>query len=430
MAFMPHWPLGLKRRIIQMGTDHVREALPLIGNPQLQLPPVIHIAGTNGKGSTLAYLKAFFEEAGYKVHRYSSPHLFHFNERIHLAGEDISDAYQYQILEECRIKLNHLNLSFFEATTLAGFLAFSRSKADILLLETGMGGRLDATNIIDSPRLTLITSISFDHIEYLGNSLALIAAEKAGIIKKKVPCVVNFQAEESLNVIEEKAEQLESPLYRFGKEWGVMKKDEKMLHVAENSQEIYNLPGLHGDHQISNAGLAIMATHLLSEFNIKKHHIESGLQKVKWPGRLHPITSGALMKLLPEGFSLWFDGGHNEAGGYVLTDWIISQKEKMKDIPIYLIVGLTEGKNRINFIKPFRGFIEYLCGVNINTEPCAMSAEYIADEAQKLGIISYSAYTIEEALITILQHASKPGIILIAGSLYLANDITQASKSL
>ncbi len=314
MIYMPHWPKPLGSRPNDFSLDRIKSFLSKLDNPEKKVPPVIHIAGTNGKGSTLAFIRYIMQAAGYKVHAYTSPHLVNFNERIVIAGSYIDDNELYSLLEECRAVIAEQAITLFEAATIAAFLAFSRHKADITLIEVGMGGRLDTTNVIDSPILTIITSIALDHTEYLGPTIEIIAGEKAGIMKPNVPCVIAPQEKSIMNTLEYHAINKKSPLYRGGFEWNCEKQDNRMVFQSAIQSIEFSLPSLKGDHQIINAGNAIAACSILSGkygFDIGEEDITSGLQCTYWPARLERIKEGNLISLLPKDWQLFLDGAHN-----------------------------------------------------------------------------------------------------------------------
>ncbi|MDB2414858.1 bifunctional folylpolyglutamate synthase/dihydrofolate synthase [Rickettsiales bacterium] len=427
MVFMPHWPKMLKNKPIDLGLDRVKSALELMGNPHLKMPPVIHVAGTNGKGSTIAMMAAIFKAAGYKAHIYTSPHLLNFNERITIAGNNISDEYLYQIMEECRLATEGVKLTFFEGTTLGAFLAFSKNPADVVLLETGLGGRLDATNVIEKPAMTVITPISLDHTEFLGPNVRIIAGEKAGILKTDTPCISSMQTDEAQEVLERKAQQLNSPLYSFGYDWSVDKTAEGMVFKSKDNEDIqFPLPSLYGDHQILNAGAAIAAIKNLEQFDISNESIAKGLQNIKWPGRLQNIQDGNLASMLPEGWELWLDGAHNLAGAHILSN-IVSKE--WQDKPLYIILGHTRGRDIPAFLSFFKDCTKHLCGILVKTEPSAYKAEDIAKAAEEIGIKSSACDCVEDAINLITSMEDKPARILCCGSLYLISDVLTENKN-
>ncbi len=427
MVFLPHWPIPHGKRDINLGLSRVKELLSRLHHPEDKLPPVIHIAGTNGKGSTLAYLKTIFEHAGYSVHRYISPHITRFNERITIAGEEISDEYLYEIMEQTRIACGDLQTTFFEGTTAGAFLAFSKTPASVLLLETGMGGRLDATNVIEKPALTIITPISDDHMEYLGDTIAKIAGEKAGIIKEGVPCIIGWQTKEAFEVIKNKCIEMNAPYYAWGEDWDFEVTESGFDFIDLESQErgSFPKPSLYGLHQTMNAACAIAALSAL-DFQLSYENICNGLKNTVWPARLQKITSGVLYKLLPDGFELWVDGAHNNNGAQMLSATV----EKLwQDKPTYLINGRTGNRDIISFLQHFKGKVEAVYGIKVQSEPLGELASNIVNGAKRLGFNAYECDDITHAIKTILSQDTKEARILVCGSLYLAGDVLLANKS-
>ena len=410
---------------IDLSLDRMLRLLAILRNPQKRLPPVIHIAGTNGKGSTLAYLHAIFEAAGYRVHRYTSPHLVHFRERIILQGKEIDNASIEKIFRYISPALQQQQVTFFEAITAAAFVAFAEKPADILLLETGLGGLLDATNVIEKPLATIITPIAFDHMEFLGNTIEKIAGEKAGIIKRGIPCVIGRQEfPEVLPILEAKAAQLSAPLLRLGQEWRV----ESHYYISA-TKNIELKPSLAGEHQYDNAAAAIAAIERMPQFNISDEHIKKGLASAVWPARLQHLTNHPYCSLLPPNMELWLDGGHNPQGGQVLAKWLDGQAKNKK---IYLICGMIKGKDMKEFLRFLAPYAEFLCSVIIREEANSQSAEVVAEAAQAVGINAKPAAGIEKALQTLIEHAKSNGngqaLICICGSLYLAGKVLEVEE--
>ncbi len=377
----------------------------------------------NGKGSTLAFIRYIIQAAGYRVHTYTSPHLIHFNERIVVAGEYISDNELYNLLEECRIVINDQPITFFEATTIAAFLAFARNKADIVLIEVGMGGRLDATNVIENPILTIITSISLDHTEYLGPAVEIIAGEKAGIMKNNVPCVIASQKESVMDVLGCHAALKKSPLYRGGLEWHCYQKDRKVIFQSLIQSTEFPLPSLKGNHQIINAGNAIAACSILSGkygFDICEEDIAKGLQHAYWPARLEHIKAGILVSLLPNNWKLFLDGAHNEDGAKVLAEWIACNFPE----GVYVIFGLTRNKNIERFLQHFKPYTKLLCAVCVQSELNAINAALIRETASIIGINAVECESIRDAILNYILRTIDQNVrtILICGSLFLARD--------
>jgi dihydrofolate synthase/folylpolyglutamate synthase len=422
MVKMPHWPIPMGSKPIDLELSRVKAILDYLGNPQNKLPPVIHVAGTNGKGSTTAFLKAIFQAAGYKVHTYTSPHLVNFNERINVAGTDIEDGFLYEVTEECKIASEKLNIqpTFFEGTTIAAILAFARVKADVVILEVGMGGRLDATNIIDKPIMSIITSVSLDHMEFLGDTIEKIAYEKAGIIKPNCPCVISQQYPEAMEVLLEVAQTNNSISYAYQYDWDISADvNKETLYESKEKNIILPAPSLKGDHQYLNAGNAITAILNLKEFKINESHIAKGISSAVWPARLQKLLDGPIVSKLPKNWEIWVDGAHNEAGAHVLSVWLNDQPL----IPTYMIFGMTKGRNCSLFLSSFIGKIRHLAGVLIEAEPSSYGGEYISNEANKIGIPASGYDTLEEALNSIVKMENSSARIIVCGSLYLAGDI-------
>lgn len=408
--------------VIELSLDRIHALLKALGNPHKKLPPVIHIAGTNGKGSLVAYLRAIFERAGLKVHQYTSPYLTRFNEQIVVAGKEIKDEQLIDIINRIFPKLNRHPATFFEAVTAAAFVAFADTKADIVLLETGMGGRLDATNVIDKPALTAITPISLDHQEFLGRTLGEIAEVKAGIIKTGVPCIMARQEAAAEKIIEQASKINRAPLYRFGHEWSVIEDVHGFSYVSKTVSLHLPLPNLAGPHQIYNAANAVACIDKLRQFTIDEDDIIYGLTHATWPARLQRLTAGELQKYLPKKAELWLDGGHNEDAAKALSGWAAEDKDK----PLYVICGMLKNKNTSAFLGHLAPYIRHLAGVGIPGVSGARPAEEIARLGASHNIASFSAPSVNEAVRQIVKHAASGGKtyrILACGSLYLAGHI-------
>jgi dihydrofolate synthase/folylpolyglutamate synthase len=377
---------------IELGLTRVERFLSLLGNPHLRLPPVIHVAGTNGKGSLLAYLDAIFKAAGLRVHRYTSPHLVRFNERIQLAGQPIDDAYLTELLSRVAGMVQSHPVTFFESTTAAAFLAFSEVAADVVLLETGLGGRLDATNVVPDPVLTAITPIAFDHMEFLGDTLESIAGEKAGILKAGVACVVGRQDVKALAVIEHTARRRNVSLSVLGRDWRV---DSSLR------------PSMAGAHQLDNASTAAACIAMLPQFGITRQQIEQGITNAFWPARMQHITGGALLRHVPPGAELWLDGGHNAQGGQVLADCL---KERAQGREVTLICGMIQGKDTQAYLSALAPVASRVIAIAIEGEAKSKTAAEVALAAQGLGMAALEARSIENALQTAAQHARTPSI--------------------
>lgn len=406
--------MSLHPKIIDLTLDRVWRLLKAVDNPQNKLPAVIHLAGTNGKGSTQAMIRAGLEGAGKAVHAYTSPHLARFHERIRLAGELISEDALTEVLDRCYAANNGENITYFEITTVAGLMAFAETPADFTLLETGLGGRLDATNVVDKPALTVITPISIDHTQFLGETLPEIAGEKAGILKRGVPCVVGPQKDEALDVIEARAAKLGCPLFVHGQHWHFWEERGRLIFQDENGLLDLPLPALIGPHQIENAGAAIAALRVLG---FDESACEAAMQDVTWPARMQRLRTGPLIDAAGKA-ELWLDGGHNPAAGEMLATVLADLPKR----PTHLICGMLNTKDITGYLRPLAGVADSLTAVSIPDEPNTLPAETTAEEATKVGMASATAATVEAAITAITQ--SDPNArILICGSLYLAGAI-------
>jgi len=406
--------MALHPKIIDLTLDRVWRLLDALDNPQNALPPVIHIAGTNGKGSTQAMIRAGLDAAGNTVHAYTSPHLARFHERIRLAGDLISEAHLTEILDECYAKNDGGNITYFEITTCAGLLAFARTPADFTLLEVGLGGRLDATNVIDQPELTIITPISIDHEQFLGNTLTKIAGEKAGIIKRGVPCVVGPQPEEAMDVIEATAARLGAPLIAYGQHWHVWEERGRLIYQDERGLLDLPLPNLPGAHQIQNAGAAIAALRHLGKDDSAA---EAAVTQAFWPARMQRLAEGPLVEAAPEA-ELWLDGGHNPAAGQAIGSHLASLPKR----PTHLICGMLNTKDISGYLTPMMPHVASLIAVSIPDEPNSLPAEETTRMAREVGMQASEADNVQSALAAIV--AEEPNArVLICGSLYLAGAI-------
>ena len=406
--------MQLHPKVIDLSLDRMHRILSALGNPERRIPPVIHVAGTNGKGSTQAMIRAGLEAADLKVHAYTSPHLAYFHERIRLAGQLISEDQLAAALEECEAANDGQPITFFEITTAAAFLAFSRTPADYTLLEVGLGGRLDATNVVPDPRLTVITPISVDHTQYLGDTIEAIAGEKAGIIKRAAPCIVSAQPPEVRAVIEARAQALNAPLRIARQDWDAYREGDALIYQDERGLMDLPLPALPGPHQIGNAGTAIAA---LRELGFGRAEARAALLEVEWPARMQHLTRGPLIEAAPD-CELWLDGGHNPAGGEAVAATLSAMPQR----PTWLVCGMLNTKDVLGYMQPLAGHAAGLIAVDIPGEPNTLPAAETAAIAAKAGIPSSVA---EDTLAAVRRIAAEhPGArILICGSLYLAGQI-------
>ncbi|WP_404322612.1 bifunctional folylpolyglutamate synthase/dihydrofolate synthase [Azospirillum doebereinerae] len=415
---------GLHPKVIDLSLDRVHRLLAALGHPERRLPPVVHVAGTNGKGSTVAFLRAFLEAAGHRVHVYTSPHLVRFHERIRLAGRLIDDDHLAALLEECEAANAGGPITFFEVTTVAAFLAFSRVPADVVLLETGLGGRLDATNVIDRPAVTAITRISSDHRQFLGETLTEIAGEKAGIFKPGVPVVMAEQpAAEALNALTLRAAAVGAPI----RPWSATPQPGGFRFEGAKRQLDLPMPGLAGAHQIGNAGLALACLDHLP-LAVDEAAVRRGLASVEWPARLQRLTRGPLADGLPPDWELWLDGGHNDSAGEVLArqavDWSAADADKDGGRPLLLIYGMLASKDPYEFLAPLAPFAHALRSVAIPGEEASLTAEESAEAGRTCGIQDSAATpSVAAALAGLTQVRTGPARVLICGSLYLAGSV-------
>jgi dihydrofolate synthase/folylpolyglutamate synthase len=393
--------------------------LDRLDHPERGLPPVVHVAGTNGKGSVIAYLRAMLEAAHRRVHVYTSPHLVRFHERIRLDGQLIAEPELVRLLEECEAANGASPITFFEITTAAAFLAFARQPADVVLLETGLGGRLDATNVVERPLLSVITPVSIDHEQFLGNSLAAIAAEKAGILKPDVPAVIGPQPAEALTAIESRAAIVGAPLYRAGRDWRVESRDDGLAFHGQAGRHLFQQPALCGAHQVENAAIALAAAERLGGLGLDRVALARGLGEADWPGRLQRLSQGVLAGLLPADWELWLDGGHNAAAGRALAGAL----EGWRDRPLHLVVGMMNSKAAQEFLRPFAPLAATLRAVAIPEQANSLSAKQTAAAARSAGLAALLACDVASALRQIAAGADGPGRVLVCGSLYLAGRV-------
>jgi dihydrofolate synthase/folylpolyglutamate synthase len=399
-----------------LSLDRVLRLLAALGNPQEKLPPVIHVAGTNGKGSTVAFVRAFLEAAGKRVHVYTSPHLVRFAERIRVAGALIDEAALVAILEECERANQGTPITFFEITTAAAFLAFSRVPADYVLLEVGLGGRFDATNVIDHPAVTAITPISLDHQQFLGDTVAKIAFEKAGILKPGVPAVIAFQGKEAAAVIAAHAHHIGAKLYRAGTEWNVTARRDRCLAFRGRNRHVLPQPGLLGPHQYVNAGTALACLECLPGFVLSTEMLARGVSRAEWPARLQHLIDGKLARLMPAAGELWLDGGHNSSGGEALA----AQAKAWRDKKLNIVFGMLKTHDAEGFLAALKPYAARVEALTIPGEENARSADDIADIAKSIGLRAAARSGIAEAVTA----AAEPGArVLICGSLYLAGRV-------
>ena len=410
---------GLHPRTIDLSLDRIERLLADLGRPERHVAPAVHIAGTNGKGSVLAMLDAMLRAAGRRVQRYISPHLVHFNERFLFDGRPIAEPELADVLDVCERANRGQPITEFEITTAAAFLAFARRQADVLLLETGLGGRLDATNVIECPRLTALAPISLDHQAFLGDRIEQIAFEKAGILKPGVPCIVGPQPPAALAVIEQRARAIGAPLSIHGRDWRALRVGSRLVVGIDGLTRDLPLPALFGCHQIDNAGLAVACAAALGDLAPDDRAIAEGLRTAEWPARLQRLTRGPLLERLPAATELWLDGGHNPAAGQALAASLNGADRQ----PLHLVVGMLNTKDETGFLRPLAPLARTIHTVPVPDAPASRDPIEAAAEARRLGLAATPAPDVASALAAIVGVEPEPARILVCGSLYLAGHV-------
>ena len=425
---------SLHPKRIDLTLDRMWRILERLDHPERRIPPVIHIAGTNGKGSTVAFLRAILEAAGLRVHVYTSPHLVRFNERFRLGkvggGVLVTDDQLRAALDHCERANGGEPITIFEIETAAAFHLFAEHPADVVLLEVGLGGRLDATNVIDQPLASVITPIGMDHIEFLGETLAKIAAEKAGIIKKGVPVVCAEQLPEAIAVIEQIAKRARAPLHAATEGWHVNVEHGRLVYSDERGLLDLSAPRLFGRHQFDNAGLAIATLRTIDSLKLEPSAFEQGIARAEWPARMQRLTSGALVAAAPHESEIWLDGGHNPDGGRVVAAALGDLEERVSR-PLVVIAGMMGNKDAGGFLANFSGLTRHIIAVTIPDQDNAMAPDVLADAARQLGMRVETAVSVEAALRAVAKLAYEvPPRILITGSLYLAGHVLAENGTL
>jgi dihydrofolate synthase / folylpolyglutamate synthase len=421
--------LALHPKRIDLSLARIERLLTALGHPERGLPPVIHVAGTNGKGSTIAFARAILEAAGKSVHVYTSPNLVRLNERFRIGhtggGRLVEDAELADALSECEAKNGDQPITVFEMETAAAFLLFRRHPADILLLEVGLGGRLDATNVVEKPIASVITRLSLDHRDFLGDTIEAVAAEKAGILKSGVPAVIASQIREALAVIERQAARVKAPLRVAGENWTATEERGRLVYQDDDGLLDLPAPKLYGRHQFENAGAAIAALRV-SGLKLPAAAFEPGMIRVDWPARMQRLSHGRLAALLPPESELWLDGGHNADGGRAIAAALADLEERVSR-PLVLIVGMLSTKDSEGFLRNFSGLARRVITVPIHQDNAILAAT-LADIARGIGIPAIPRDDIESALAVAgkLELVPAPRI-LITGSLYLAGEVLAAN---
>jgi len=424
--------MRLHPKKIDLSLGRMERLLERLGRPQDKLPPVIHIAGTNGKGSTTATLRAIAEAAGHRVHVYTSPHLVRFAERIRVAGKLIAEDALTELLEECEAANGEDPITFFEVTTVVAILAYARTPADLCILEVGLGGRLDATNVVAKPAAVGITPVSMDHEQFLGDTLAKIAFEKAGIIKEGAPTVVGPQMGEAMKAIQGVCEEKGVQPLLFERDWqaSIKPRGDGFSYGDWKSEFDLPMPNLVGEHQVTNAGMAIALAHAQKAITIPDAAIKAGLGWVRWPARLQEIKNSPLNAMLPQGHDLWLDGGHNPAAGQVIRTFLTEVDPVEREI--ILILGMLGNKDAKGYLKPLSGIVNRVIAVPIPGEENAAEPSFLAGAATDAGINGLVAKDVASALKLTLEKAQdeRPPFVLIGGSLYRAGQVLREADIL
>jgi len=412
---------------IDLGLDRMHRLLQQLDHPERKIAPVIHVAGTNGKGSTVAYLRAILEAAGLRVHVFTSPWLVRINESFRIGrkggGVLVGDDELHEVLEYCESVNAGAPLTFFEAKTAAAFCLFAQNPADVVLLGVGLGGRFDSTNVIEQPLATVLTPISMDHMEFLGDTIAAIAGEKAAIIKRGVPAISAEQTAEAMAVIEAHAKHMRAPLFAAGEGWHVNVERGRLVYQDERGLMDLAAPKLFGRHQFDNAGLAIASLRTVEGLKIGNAAFEAGIVNAEWPARMQRLACGTLPDLGPPGCELWLDGGHNAEGGRVTAAALGDLEERVSG-PLVIIAGMMGNKDAAAFLANFAGLTRHIIAVPIPGADNAMPPERLAAAARGLGMRVEIAAGIEPALQALAKLAYEvPPRILITGSLYLAGPV-------
>lgn len=416
---------------IDLDLERMHRLLERLDHPERKLPPVVHVAGTNGKGSTIAYLRAILEAAHLRVHAYTSPFLVRINECFRLGriggGALVGDDELRSALEHCERANAGAPITIFEIETAAAFFLFSQHPADVVLLEVGLGGRLDATNVIDAPLATVIAPVSMDHTDFLGDTLMTIAREKAGIIKRNVPAICAEQPPEAMAAIEQQAKRMHAPLHTAGQEWHVNVERGRLVYQDDRGLKDLAAPRLFGRHQFDNAGLAIATLRAQNLFRIESAAFEAGIVNAEWPARMQRLASGALVEQAPQACEIWLDGGHNAEGGRVAAAALGDLEERVSR-PLVVIVGMMANKDAGAFLANFAGLTRHIIAVQIPDRDNAMPPDRLADAARQLGMRVETAVSVEAALRSLARLAYEvPPRILITGSLYLAGHVLAAN---
>ncbi|WP_249147243.1 bifunctional folylpolyglutamate synthase/dihydrofolate synthase [Bradyrhizobium jicamae] len=422
---------ALHPKRIDLSLDRMLALMARLDHPERRLPPVIHVAGTNGKGSTIAYMRAILEAAGLRVHVFTSPYLVRINECYRLGavggGKLVGDDELRATLEHCERLNAGQPVTIFEMETAVAFCLFAKHPADVTLLEVGLGGRLDSTNVVEAPLASVIAPLSMDHMEFLGDTLTAIAGEKAAIIKRNVPVISAEQAPEAMAVVEAQASRMRAPLHAAGQQWHVSIERGRLVYQDERGLMDLAAPKLFGRHQFDNAGLAIAALRAIDAFKLGMSAFETGIVNAEWPARMQRLVSGALVCQGPQGSEVWLDGGHNAEGGRVAAAALGDLEERVSR-PLVVIAGMMGNKDAGAFLANFAGLTRHIIAVPVPGRDNGMPPERLADAARALGMRVEIATGVDAALQRLATLAYEvPPRILITGSLYLAGPVLAAN---
>lgn len=410
--------------IIDLSLDRIRAALSRLGHPQRKLPPIFHVAGTNGKGSTVAFIRAILEAAGHSVHVYTSPHLVRFNERIVAAGKEIDDAVLIDALERTDAAMGDDMLTYFETTTCAALLAFSETPADYAVIEVGLGGRLDATNVFDEVAAAVVTPVDLDHQQFLGDKLAGVAAEKAGIFRRGAPAVISPQSPEAMAALQDCARKTGADIFAFGEQWNVWSEHGRLIYQDNDGLCDLDPPRLPGAHQIENAGTAVAAIRAAG-LKLDDNILSKGLSAAQWRARLQRLTAGPLIEAAREAFGedieIWLDGGHNPHAGRAVAR-AMADLEARHSKPLVMISGMQANKDAIGYFAPFHGLATRVYCVAARHDG-VMTPANVAKAAQSAGLDAKECSSVEEAVRRAAAESKEPPRLLISGSLYLAGEV-------
>jgi dihydrofolate synthase/folylpolyglutamate synthase len=419
--------MALHPKGFDLSLDRISRLLERLGNPQDQLPPVIHIAGTNGKGSCAAFSCALLEASGYRVHVHTSPHLVNWHERYRLAADGGGRLVDDKVFADAIARVAKANegqkITVFEILTAVAFLLFSEHPADAVVIEVGLGGRFDATNVVSEPAVSVIMPVSLDHEAYLGDRVELIAAEKAGIIKSGCPVVIGAQeSETALQVLIETAERLDCPAFVYGQDFLAYEENGRMVYQDEDGLMDLPPPRLPGRHQFANAAAAIAAVKAAG-FEISHRAAETAMARAAWPGRMQKLPQGVLTELAPKGADIWLDGGHNPGAGVVVAEAMAEQEEK-NPRPLFLISGMINTKDQTGYFRAFKGLVRHVYTVPVSLSEAGVPNDELAIRAVEAGLSAEPVSSVANALMLLRDTwDGPPPRILIGGSLYLAGAV-------